>query len=147
MVGVDIESHIDSPPDDVFERLKDIDRYRTWLPRSIVYLDSRSTGEDIGIDTVFWDETRIGTLRGRVTAFDPPWRIAFTQRLEMNGTVVFESRPAYRLEARHGGTVVHHSGEAELSGPLKVAQPLLWLFAQYERRRVVRALKRSSERR
>ena len=148
MIRVDIEQRIESPPRDVFERLKDIDRYRTWLPRSMIYLDSRSADDTgaIGTGTRFEDETTLGTLTGRVTDFDPPRRIAFAQALERDGSVIFESRPAYRLRPERGGTVVHHSGEAELTGPLELVESLVWLFAQYERRRVVRALKRSLER-
>lgn len=149
MIRVDIECHIDRPPAEVFERLKDIGHYRTWLPRSAIYLDSRSADDtdSIGIGTTFADGTTMGTLAGRVTDFEPPRRIAFTQTLKRNGSVIFESRPENRLEPRGGGTIVHHSGEAELARSLKPIEPLVWLFARYERRRVVRALKASLERR
>jgi uncharacterized protein YndB with AHSA1/START domain len=146
VIRLQIDRTIDRPIEEVFDRLADIDGYRTWMPQSGLFRDSESVaGHATGVGTEFRDITRMGVLPGRVTVFERPNRIAFHQVLRRHDEVVFDSRPSYELEATAEGTMVRHHAEGELHGALRLLEPIVRLMARRERTRTLDALQASFE--
>ena len=137
---------IDRPISDVFERLADVDDYRTWMRRTGLFRRSgRSSDGPVGLGTAYFHATRMGTFRGEVSDYEPPTRIGFRETLHMFGSDLMEARPAYVLEADRDKTVVHHVAEGELFGMMRLMKPVAALLARGERARTVESLRRSLE--
>ena len=137
---------IDRPISDVFERLADLDGYRTWMRRTGLFRRTGQTSDGpVGQGTAYFDATRMGTFRGEVTDYQPPARIGFREALRWFGSDLMEARPAYTLEADQGKTIVHHVAEGELFGMMRLMKPVAALLARSERARTVESLKRSLE--
>jgi uncharacterized protein YndB with AHSA1/START domain len=142
------EAHttIDRPIGDVFARLADLDGYGTWMRRTGLFRRAGQTSEGpLGQGTAYFDATRMGTFRGRVTDYQPPSRIGFRETLRWLGSDLMEARPEYLLEADHDRTIVHHIAEGELFGLMRLMKPVAALMARSERRRTVESLRRSLE--
>jgi uncharacterized protein YndB with AHSA1/START domain len=143
------ETHmaIGRPIDEVFARLADLDGYGTWMHRTGLFRRSGQTSDGpAGPGTVYFDATRMGTFRGRITEHRRPFRIGFRETLRLFGSELMEARPEYFLEADGERTIVHHVAEGELFGPMRLMKPVAMLLARCERSRTVRSLKRSLER-
>ncbi len=146
MIRVEVDTVIERPIEEVFDRLVNISEYPEWLPKSRVFLDTRQTSQGpVGVGTTFVDKTRIGLFRGEVTDFQRPTNVHFRMRLCRLGMNVMESRPAYSLEPVDGGTKLHLIAEGELYGIFKLMKPYVAMRARAERTRTVNALKRSLE--
>jgi uncharacterized protein YndB with AHSA1/START domain len=142
------ETHttIDRPVSDVFERLADLDDYRTWMRRTGVFRRSGQTSDGpVGVGTAYFDATRMGTFRGEVTDYEPPARIGFRETLHWFGSDLMEARPSYILEADRDKTIVRHVAEGELFGVMRLMKPVAALLARGERARTVESLRRSLE--
>src|SRR5436305_5750188 len=145
-VRYETRTTIDRPIGDVFARLADIDGYRTWMHRTGLFRRSGQTSEGHrGLGTTYFDATRMGTFRGRVTDYQPPSRIGFHETLRWLGADLMEARPEYRLEADGDRTIVHHIAEGELFGFMRLMKPVAALMARSERTRTVRSLRHSLE--
>lgn len=144
---VEVDTTIDRPAEDVFERITRISEYSSWLPRSIVFTSCRQTSEGpVGPGTTYEDVTKLGTLRGEVCDLAAPTRVAFHETLRWLGRTVMEARIEYALHPDAAGrTEVHHVAEGELRGAFGLAEPLLAVIARRERQRTMDALKRSLE--
>ena len=137
---------IDRPIGDVFERLADLDGYRTWMRRTGLFRWSRQTSDSpVGRGTAYFDATRMGTFRGEVTDYEPPTRLGFRETLRRFGFDLMEARPEYILEADGDNTVLHHVAEGELFGMMRLMKPVAGMLAKGERTRTVESLKRSLE--
>jgi uncharacterized protein YndB with AHSA1/START domain len=149
VIRVEVETMIDRPIEEVFDRLVDIDGYSEWLPPSSVFLDSWQTSEGpVALGTTFIDKTRVGLYHGRVTAFRKPTQVNFRMRLRWLGLDVMESRPQYELEpANNGRTEISHVAEGKLYGLFKLLEPYVAIQARRERSRTVQKLKESLEER
>lgn len=147
MIRLEFERTIDRSIDEVFARLADIDSYEDWLPHSLIFRGGRlvESDQEVTTGTRFVDETPLGQFFGEVTEFEPPTHIAFEQNLGRNDELVFSSRPAYVLESTEHGTKVSHYAEGELFGPMRLAEPIVWMLARNERKRTLETLKRSLE--
>lgn len=147
MIRVEIEETIERPIEEVFEQLVDISGYPAWMPADslLVTCTQRSEGP-VAEGTTYLDETRLGPVKGEVSAFERPNQVVFHYTARMLGRTVMEGWPGYTLE-RDGDdrTRVHHVAEAHLYGPFKLMQPLVQAMARRERRRTVDALKKSLE--
>jgi len=140
------ESHttIDRPIGEVFARLADLDRYETWMHRTGLFRRAGRTSDGpLGPGTAYFDATRMGTFRGRITDYQPPSRIGFRETLRLFGSDLMEARPEYVLEADGDGTIVHHIAEGELFGLMRLMKPVAALLARRERMRTVASLRRS----
>lgn len=144
---VEVDTRIDRPVEDVFERLARLSEYSRWLPRSIVFTTCRQTSPGpVGPGTTYDDVTKLGTLRGEVHDLAAPHRIAFRETLRWLGRPVMEARMEYALRPDAAGrTEVHHVAEGELRGALGLVEPLVAMIARRERQRTIDALKRSFE--
>jgi uncharacterized protein YndB with AHSA1/START domain len=137
---------IDSSIEDVFARLADLAGYRTWMHRNGLFGRCGQTSDGpLGKGTSYFDASRMGRLRGEVTEFEPPSRIAFRETLRVFGSDLMEARPEYFLEADDGRTIVHHVAEGELHGWMRFMTPVAARMAKRERARTVESLKRSLE--
>ena len=145
MIQLEFERTIERPIEEVFARLVDIDAYEEWLPPSYIFKGGGvvKPDQEIGLGTRFTDETPMGTFHGEVTEFEPPRRVAFEQNLGRNDELVFSSRPAYTLADGPYGTRVKHEAEGQLFGYFRLAEPIVWVMARNERRRIMDHLKRS----
>ena len=137
---------IDRPTSDVFERLADLDGYRTWMRRTGLFRRSGQISDGpLGLGTVYFDATRMGTFRGEVTDYEPPTRIGFRETLRWFGSDLMEARPEYILEPDRDKTIVVHTAEGELFGMMRLMKPVAALLASSERARTVESLRRSLE--
>ena len=147
-VRYETRTTIDRPIGDVFARLADLDGYRTWMHRTVLFRRSGQTSDGpLGPGTAYFDATRMGTFRGQMTDYEPPSRIGFGFRetLRWFGSDVMEARPEYFLEADADRTIVHHVAEGELFGLMRLMKPVAALLARSERGRTVKSLRRSLE--
>ena len=145
-VRYETRTTIDRPISDVFARLADLNGYRTWMRRTGLFRRSRQTSDGpVGLGTAYIDATRMGTLRGEVTDYEPPARIGFRETLRWCGSKLMEARPAYTLEEDRDTTIVHHVAEGQLFGIMRLMKPAAALTARSERARTVKSLKRSLE--
>jgi uncharacterized protein YndB with AHSA1/START domain len=138
---------VDCPVADVFARLADLDGYGVWMHRTGLFRRSRQTSDGPrGAGSAYLDATRMGTFRGQITEYRPPFQIGFRETLGWFGSELMEARPEYRLEAEgEDTTIVHHTAEGELFGLMRLMKPLAGLLARSERTRTVKSLKRSLE--
>lgn len=144
---VEVDTTIDRPVEDVFERLTRISEYPSWLPRSIVFTTCRQTSQGpVGRGTTYDDVTTLGTLRGEVCDVAAPSRVVFRETLRWLGRTVMDARMEYVLRpAAAGRTEVHHVAEGALRGGFGLAEPVVAMLARRERLRTMDALKRSLE--
>lgn len=147
MFQLRFERHIEQPVEAVFTRLVDIDGYRDWLPRSLIFKGGGLNDPDreIEVGTRFVDRTPFGRFHGEVTELDPPRRVAFEQSLRQFGRPVFVSKPSYTLEPTDNGTRVIHDAVGETYGPTRLLEPLVRVLASRERRRTIDELRESFE--
>lgn len=141
LIKVYIEEKINRQKDQVFQYLTDLKGYNEWLPKKGFFRGTKqiSTGMPKK-GTEFFDYTIFGRFKGEITEFEPPVKIAFSQRLKIFGVLLMESRPEYELQTTKNGTKVLHKGEAELFGLAKLYYPRAEKLAERERRRTVRGL-------
>jgi uncharacterized protein YndB with AHSA1/START domain len=145
-VRYETRTTIARPIDEVFARLADLDGYRTWMRRTGLFRRAGRTSDGpLGAGAAYFDATRVGTFRGRITGWDPPSQIGFRETLRWFGSDLMEARPEYLLEADGDTTIVHHVAEGELFGAMRLMKPFAALMARSERRRTVEALRRSLE--
>jgi uncharacterized protein YndB with AHSA1/START domain len=145
-VRYETRTTIDRPVGEVFARLVDLDGYRTWMHRTGLFRRSGQTSDGVpGPGTTYFDATRMGTFRGRITEYQAPSRIAFREKLRMFGSDLMEARPEYLLEADGKRTVVRHVAEGDLFGPMRLMKPVAELMARSERSRTLNSLRRSLE--
>ena len=145
-VRYETQTTIDRPIGEVFERLADLDGYRTWMRRTGLFRRPGQTSDGpFGLGTAYFDATRMGTFRGEVTDYGPPARIGFRETLRWFGSDLMEARPEYLLESDGDKTNVHHVAEGELFGVMRLMKPVAALMARSERARTVEALRRSLE--
>lgn len=147
MIRVEIEETIQCPVEEVFERLVDIPGYCRWMPAGGLFRSCWQASEGaVGEGTVYFDETRLGTVRGEVSAFERPRKVVFHYRARWLGRTAMEGWPGYELaDEGASATRLRHLAVARLHGPLKLLQPLVRRMAWRERRRTVDALKESLE--
>ena len=137
---------INRPIADVFARLADLEGYGTWMHRTGLFGRCGQTSDGpLGKGTAYFDASRMGTFRGEVTAFEPPSRIGFREKLRWFGSDVTEARADYFLEADEDRTIVHQVAEGELFGWMRLMKPGAALLAKSERGRTVKSLRRSLE--
>jgi uncharacterized protein YndB with AHSA1/START domain len=144
---VEVVETIDRPIEDVFERLVDLSRYPEWMSKEGLFVSCAQESEGpIDVGTVYSDKTRLGTVKGEVSAFRRPDHVVFHYTARLLGRRVMEGWPGYSLQ-REGDrrTRVRHVAEGHLHGPFRLLQPLVRRLAYRERHRTVEALKRSLE--
>jgi uncharacterized protein YndB with AHSA1/START domain len=145
-VRYETRATIGRPIGEVFARLADLDGYGRWMHRTGLFRRSGQTSNGPeGRGTAYFDATRMGTFRGQITDYRRPSRIAFRETLRLFGSDLMEARPEYFLEADGDETIVHHTAEGELFGPMRLMKPVAALLARSERSRTVRSLRRSLE--
>lgn len=135
------------PVEVVFERLADLRAYDSWMHRTGLFRRCRVTSGDgpVGQGTQYDDATRMGTFRGEVTEFEPPYRLSFKETLHMFGSPAMQARVEYVLEGSGDGTVVHHTATGELFGAMRLMKPMAALMAKSERTRTLRSVASSLE--
>ncbi len=145
-VRVQVDEVIERPIEQVFERLVDLSHYEDWMPRTGIFKRCSQTSEGlVDLGTTFIDQGRMGTFRGEVVEFQRPSRVIFKETLHWFGSPVVEARLQYELTPVPRGTALHHLGESDLFGAFRLMKPMLAVIGRGERRRTVRALKRSLE--
>jgi uncharacterized protein YndB with AHSA1/START domain len=144
-VRYETRTTIDRPISDVFERLADLNDYRTWMRTGLFRRSGQTTDGPLGRGTAYFDATRMGTFRGEVTDYESPARIGFRETLRWFGSDLMEARPNYTLEADRDKTIVHQVAEGELFGVMRLMKPVAVLLARSERARTVESLRRSLE--
>jgi uncharacterized protein YndB with AHSA1/START domain len=146
MIRVELDTVIERSIEDVFAQLIDLPGYRRWMPRRDLFIRSDVTSEGpMGVGTTYYDKTWMGTFRGEVVTFRAPTTIGFSETLRWLGMRVMEARPAYQLVATEAGTEVHHVGEGQFCGIFRLMGPMGAWMARGERKRTVRALRRTLE--
>src|SRR5690242_17185005 len=93
-VRYETRTTIDSPIEDVFRRLAEVNDYRTWMRRTGLFRRSAQTSDGpLGLGSTYFDATRMGTFRGEVTEYEPPRRIGFRETLRFFDSRLMEARP------------------------------------------------------
>lgn len=143
-IAFEIETSIESPIDDVFERIVNISNYSDWLPDTGLFIrtEQHENGA-VTLGTTYTDETTVGTWHGEVVEFEEPHSVVFRHQLQWFGIPVMETRPAYRLQPCAGATKVYHRAEGELYGIFKLMKSRAREMARAERQRTLSALKES----
>ncbi len=134
------------PASEVFERLVDLPGYRRWMHRDGVFGRTELTSPPpVRAGTTYVDRTRMGRYVGEVTEHVPSTRLAFSETFSLFGRPVSRARPSYVLEVDGDSTVVHHTAEADLYGPMRLFKPVAARIVTRERSHTLASLKRSLE--
>ena len=132
------------PAGEVFERLADMPGYRQWMHRDGVFGGTELTSPlPIRAGTTYVDRTRMGRYIGEVTEHVPSTRLAFSETFSLFGRPVSRARPSYVLEPDGDSTVVHHTAEADLYGPMRLFKPAAAWMVNRERSHTLASLERS----
>ncbi len=146
MIRVELETTINSPVEEVFDRLTDLPGYNNWMSGSGLFRSSKKTSEGpTGKGTTFLDMIRSGHAEGEITEYDKPTHVQFRQTVYYRSIRLMESRPGYTLKSENGRTRLYHLAEGNLSGAFRILEPVVTLIARAERKRTVRNLKKSLE--
>lgn len=145
-IAFELETVINRPIEDVFERIATISNYSDWLPKTGLFI-STEQGVDgpVTLGTPYTDETTIGTWHGEVIKFERPHKIEFRHQLRWFGIPVMETRPGYQLEANGGATKVCHTAKGKLYGIFKLMREKVDEMARAERKRTLTALEESMQ--
>ncbi|MGJ3237069.1 MAG: SRPBCC family protein [Anaerolineae bacterium] len=143
-IEFEIETVINRPIEEVFERIANISRYSNWLPKTGLFINTEQ-GVDgpVTLGTPYTDKTTIGMWHGEVIQFERPHKVEFQHQLRWFGIPVMQTRPGYQLESTAGGTKVYHKAEGELYGVFKLMRRMASRMAKAERKRTLNALKDS----
>ena len=140
MVRIDFTLAIARPPEDVFERLIDLDRLPDWQESAL-----GSTADAPLAQGVRVQERR--RIMGReleneleVTAFEPPRQLTLKA---LGGPVPFTVD--HQLVDDDGSTLLHVVAEAKTGTFMKLAEPMLARTAEQEMRRDFDRLKEQLE--
>lgn len=122
MIDFDIQTHIDRSPADVFRYVCDPARLATWQTNTVSAVQQT--------DGPFGRGTRLREVHrapgGR--ALESVVEVAEYEPDRVLGLRVVEGTPVharFEFAAADGGTVVRMRGYGRLTGPLRLAQPLL----------------------
>jgi uncharacterized protein YndB with AHSA1/START domain len=141
-VEIDVSTIVGRPVATVwdFYAVHHVENHPRWDPD--LELEKLSDGP-IRLGTLYADSSRMGTFRGEVAELDPSSRVEFRETLRWPGGAKADARMDYVLEANHGGTVVHHVAQTELTGWMRLMRPVARLMVRSERKRTLRSLSRS----
>lgn len=150
------------PAPEVFECLTDLPGYGRWMHRDGVFGRVELTSPPpVRSGTTYVDHTRMGAFVGEVIVHDPASRLAFRETLCWFGRPVVQARPSYAFEPFADGatdrtidgatdraidcgwTVVHHTAEAELYGPMRLFRRAVAWMVSRERTRTLVSLERA----
>ena len=143
-------AHIEGSCETVFELIADITHYDRWLPRSSAFgAITQVSPTPVGLGTTYIDQGPSGMMKGSITDYQPPTRIAFQQSMPVkllliSGTLEMHIR--YTLESVGQGTRVNRDVTFQLPGMLKVAQPVIVSTVRRESGRLLQLMKRTVER-
>ena len=144
MIQIELKTIIERPVEEVFDRLTDLSGYNNWMSKSGLFKNSRKTSTGpVGKGTTFSDKVRYGKAEGEITFYQRPTHVKFRQVVKLMGVSFMESRPEYKLEFLHNHTRIHHIAKGEIYGIFKILEPLFYPVARAERKRTLKALKRS----
>lgn len=125
---------IDAPAHEVYDALRRLDAYPSWLRHSVVYHGTRSGTPSSGYE----DSTTVGRMQGRLLDDQPDRALHFHQAIRSGG---LDADIRYDLDATAGTTRVTRVGELTTHGMFRAMQPVLVRMAAAESRRTMRALK------
>ena len=148
MPSLRFTADINGPRETIFDLIADLAHYDRWLSRSRVFggvTQVSSTSPDVG--TTYAD----GPMRGSITEFNPPERIAFEQSMPVKALLLagkLDMRVRYTLEAMGSdGQATHVIREVSfnLQGILGAARPLVASTVRRESGRLLEMMKRYVE--
>ncbi|HEV8192948.1 MAG TPA: SRPBCC family protein [Ktedonobacterales bacterium] len=142
---MDFISDIAAPVEQVFALITDLPNYSHWLPPSGLYTTTTKVSDTpIRLGSTYVDRSKQATLRGSITAFDPPRAVSFHQETRMLlGRLTVDI--AYHLEADGAGTRVHRTTTPRLSGVIALLSPVVKRSIYAENRRTLAMMKRYLE--
>jgi len=145
MPALHFTAHIDGPCETIFALIADLTGYDRWLPRSRAFgAVTQVSPTPVGLGTTYVDTGPSGAMRGSVTDYEPPARIAFQQSMPvklllLSGTLDLHIR--YTLEPDEQSTQVSRDVTFHLPGVLKVAQPIIVATVRRESERLLQVMK------
>lgn len=143
-IAFEIQTVIQSPIDDVFERIVNISDYSEWMPDTGLFINTKQQlNGPVTLGTRYTGKTSIGTWHGEIIQFDKPYKVEFRHQLRWFGIPVMETRPSYQLKSNAGGTKIYHRARGKLYGFFKLMRGKASEMAKAERKRTVIALKES----
>lgn len=149
VVEFELDRTVDAGIEEVFARLADIDSYSDWMPKtgSMLRRTRQTSAGAPTLGTTYLDETSFGPTPGDIADFQPPHTLVYHWWDESKaGRRKLEGWPAYRLEARDGGTtLVRHHATLRTYGLYRLVTPVLRRIAKKERTATLEALAASFE--
>jgi hypothetical protein len=144
-------ARIDGSPEIIFDLIADMPNYGRWLPGSDAFGGTTEVSPyPVRLGTTYLDAGPAGKRPGSVTGYDPPNHIAF------HHTMVLKRGPLaanidvnirYTFEPVEGATFVIRDLDLtiQISGLLKLAEPLVVSVFRKENVRILAELKRYVE--
>ncbi|MFB6298095.1 MAG: SRPBCC family protein [Salinirussus sp.] len=129
MIESESETHIDAPPEAVFDFIAAGKNHEKFMPSLVEVSDVEDT--DVGIRGRYVFEMVGQTMEGQFddTEFDRPNRRAYELTGDIEGTVT------WTVENSDGGTRLHYHHEADIPGPdllETVTDPVAGTYLQRE---------------
>ena len=149
MPDLSFEIEIAARADTVFALLADLRGYDTWLPRSRAFHGTSSISDGpITVGTSYIEQSPFGTRRGRVTAFERPFRLDFVQPMTLRPAALgmVDISVYHELTSRKEATVVKRNVLLEAKGAVRMFMPIVTRAFLDENRRMLQQLKLTAER-
>ena len=149
-IEFELERTIQTPIDQVFARLVDIEGHNEWMATkgSMLKQTRQTSPGEPTVGTTYVDETSQGALPGEIVELEAPHTVVFHWwEKSKSGKVKFEGWPGYSLqESGESATLVRHHAKLNVYGVYRLAAPVFRRFAIRERTVTLESLKASFER-
>ncbi|WP_431277167.1 SRPBCC family protein [Leifsonia poae] len=138
MVQFTNEIDIGAPVQDVYDALRAIDAYPTWLRHSTVYRGTKAGKPSGHPESTYEDHTTVGRMPGELVE-DVPFHTLRFHQAKPSGSL--DARIRYTVDVTESGTHLTRVGEMTTHGMLRMMQPVLIRMAAMESERTLKALK------
>jgi hypothetical protein len=144
-------AQVKGSPEFVFDLIADMPNYGRWLPGSQAFGGTTQVSPyPVRLGTTYLDAGPAGQRPGSVTAFDPPRYIGFHHTMLLKQGPLhadIDVNVRYTLQPIDGGTSVLRELDLtiQISGWMKIAEPLVLYGFRKENVRILAELKRYVE--
>jgi len=83
-MAIHMTLEIDASAQTIFSAITDLESYNKWLPHSLIFNGTQVSETQIRLGTTYTEIGGGGVRRGKITEFEEPFKVAFTQPMTLN---------------------------------------------------------------